>query len=310
MRSSNIDKLEAELERELYEKFHRFLRHISLDELRARYLAIRRHSRLAEIAANAELELWNTPIGDYRNPLFWVRKELLTVEEFRLRGEVLPGDPIVPVGVDHVPRPVSLESKKSGGAEFLVKYAKCHHLVPMLKHGAIRLNAAGYYKEKENNEARLDDELNKHNFTLGERVKVIGPTGEDIPVKGNLRYTKTVADYYILCMSNDFEAALFKAFESDGCLVIHDPKEFAFRLEKATRLILPDWEFGHSVIEYYDPYELESGQRVHAVMSKALNFVYQKEYRFFWVSRRGERPQEFLDVEIGSLKDIAELVRK
>jgi len=58
-----------------------------------------------EIAANAELSLRNLPLGDYHNPIFWVRKELLTIEEFRLRGEILPTDSIVPIGVPQIPRP-------------------------------------------------------------------------------------------------------------------------------------------------------------------------------------------------------------
>jgi hypothetical protein len=308
MRFANIHTLEAELEREAYQNFHRYLQHVPIAELRARYLAIRRHSRLAEIAANADPELRKLTLGDYRNPIFWVRKELLTIEEFRLRGDVLPGDSIVPVGVSHIPRPVSLENKKPGGAEFLVKYGKCRHLVPMLEHGLIRLNAASFYKEKENNEARLDDELNKHDFMPGECVKVTDAIGTDIPVHGNLRNTKSIADYYLLCMSNDFDAALFEAFESDGCLIIHDPEQFALRLENGTRAVLSGWDFSHFNVQYYDPYELEPDQRPHPVMSKSLNFVYQKEHRFFWVSSDADCPEPYVDVEIGSLKDIAELI--
>jgi hypothetical protein len=309
MRYANIDKLEAELEREAYQHFHRYLKHVPIQELRARYLAIRRHSRLAEIAANADPNLRNLCLGDYRNPSFWIRKELLTVEEFRLRGEILPCDSIVPVGVPQIPRPDSLKGKKPAGEDFLVRYDKWEHLRPMLQRGAIRLKAASSYKQRENNEARLDDEVNKEDFMPGEYVKVTDLFGNDIPVIGDRRRGTSIGDFYVWCVSNDFDAALFKAFESDGCMVILDPKEFAFRLEKATRAVLPDWKFSHFNVEYYDPYELEAGQRPYPVMSKSLNFVYQKEYRFFWASGHGDRPQPFIDVQIGSLKDIAELVR-
>ena len=307
MRFANIDKFEAELEREAYQHFHRYLKHVPIEALRARYLAIRRHSRLAEIAANAEPNLRNLSLGDYHNPIFWVRKELLTIEEFRLRGEILPADSIVPAGIPHIPRPDCLNGKKPGGEDFLVRYDKCEHLLPMLEFGAIRLKAASSCKGKENNEARLDDELNKDDFMPGECVKVIDPLGKDMRAAGDLSYTRSIDDYYLLCMSNDFDPALFKPFESDGCILVLDLKEFASRLEKATRMVLPGWKFSHFNVEYYDPYELEVGQRPYPIMSKSLNFVYQKEYRFFWVPPPGQRPQRFLDVQIGSLKDISEL---
>jgi hypothetical protein len=313
MRFSNIHTLEPELEREAYEKFHRYLKHMTPAALDARYLAIRRHSRLAEIAATAHPELRNLTLGDYRNPMFWVRKELLTTEEFRLRGDVLPADSIPPIGVRSIPRPISLDGKKPGGADFLVKYGECRHLLPMLEHGAIRLNAASFYKKAENNEARLDDELSKHDFMPGECVKVSDKSGNPIRVLGDLRYTKSIADYYLLCASNEFDPALFDAFKSEitslvGCVIIHDPKQFALRLAQAVRVLLPNWQFSHSNVEYYDPYELEPGQRPHPVMSKSISFVYQKEHRFFWVSDYGDCPAPFFDVQIGSLKDIAELV--
>jgi hypothetical protein len=310
MRCDNIHVLEADLERELYQKFRRYLKHIPARELRARYLALRRHLRDAEIAANEDKRLWDLPIGDYRAPTFWIRKELLTVEEFRLRGDPLPTDALVPVRTRHVMRPVSLNGKTPGGDEFLVKYGKCDHLIPMLERGAIRLSAARVFKEKENNEAQWDDELNKDDFSPGECVKItLVGTDQDLRVDGNLRYTKSIADYYLLCMSVDFCPDLITAFDGDGCVIIHNPNEFTSRLQKATRLVLPDRDFADFNVEYYDPYELEPGQRPHPVMSKALNFVYQKEHRFSWVSRCGDRPERHLDVEIGSLKDIAELVR-
>lgn len=312
MRYRNIDKLEPELEREAYQIFHRYLKHVPLEELCARYLAIRRHTRLAEITAKATPDLWNLSISDHRNPMFWLRKELLTVEEYRLREEILPSDRITPVGMGHHARPVSLLGKSPGGEEFLVKYGKCRHLRPMLEHGAIRLTAASSYIKKENNEARLDDELNKHDFTPSEHVTVTDSLGNDLPVHGNIRYTKSISDYYLLCMSNEFDAALFTAFEDDGdqvgCLIIHDPITFALRLAKASQAVISDCEFGHFNVEYYDPYELEPNQRPHPVMSKSINFAYQKEYRFFWALRQGDRPHPFVDVQLGPLEDIAELV--
>jgi hypothetical protein len=72
---------------------------------------------------------------------------------------------------------------------------------------------------------------------------------------------------------------------------------------------LPGSLFASGDVEYYDPYELEPGQKVHAVMSKDFLFASQKEYRFFFMPRNARIASGYIDVRLGSLADIGELVR-
>lgn len=309
MRYRNIHELEPDLERECYAYFYQYLKHLSLLELEGRYLGIRRHLRSAEIATKANPALHMLPLGDLRSIRFWLRKELLTVEEFRLRQVPLPPRPARPVGSNATPRPASLTGKTSGGDDFLVRYGEMNFTNDMLEHGAMRIKPASAFKRREMDEARFDDELNKHDFTLGEHATVTAPSSnQSIPVLGNMRYTQSAADYYVLCMSNDFDADLFTSF-GDACLVVHDPAAFAKRLEAATAERLVGWHFNHFNIEYYDPYELEPGQKVCAVTSKNFCFAYQKEYRFFWFPPKGEQAEGHIDIQVGPLKDIAEVVQ-
>ena len=91
-------------------------------------------------------------------------------------------------------------------------------------------------------------------------------------------------------------------------MIIHDPAAFADRLERASRQLLAGWHFSHVNAEYYDPYEAAPDERVNAVISKTIDFAYEREYRFFWAPPRGKPPADkHLFLDLGPLRDITEL---
>ena len=309
MMSHNLlDRLEPSLEREIYATHDRYLEYISDEELDRRYLSLRRQLRAAEIAATAEPVRWDFPLHNWMGPGYWLRKELLTAEEFRLRRRLLPT-----LQAPHPPkfdraRPRSLAGKRPGGDAFLIRFGEEPHLRAMHEQGEVRLSAAAALIAKENNIARQDDELEKRRFTRGEHLRVVGPGGMPIPVLGAARFARQARNYYFLCLSNDFDADLFADFEVDACLIIHDPETFASRLEKAAKRRLGDWLFGHFNVEYYDPYESAPGGLINTMMSKNIFFAYEKEYRFCWAPPEGGLcADKALFLNLGPLTDITEI---
>lgn len=308
MSNNLLDRLESSLEREIYATHDRYLEYLSDEALDRRYLSLRRQLRAAEIAATAEPVRWDFPLHNWMGPRYWLRKELLTVEEYRLRRRLLP-----PQQAPHRPgfdrtRPGRLVGRRSGGDAFLVRFGEQGHLRPMHEHGEVRLSPAAALKAKENNVARQDDELEKGRFTRGEHLRVVDPRGMAVPALGEARFARQARNYYFLCMSNDFDADLFADFEVDACLIIHDPAAFASRVEKAAEPHLAEWLFGHFNVEYYDPYESAPGGLINTMMSKDIFFAYEKEYRFCWAPPEGascaDKP---LFLNLGSLSDITEV---
>lgn len=175
----------------------------------------------------------------------------------------------------------------------------------MLYEGKIRLAAAGYYRDIELGEVRSDDELNKHSYTPGEYIKIINPDGSESPIIGDLKRTKSAPNYYALCMSCDWDIDLLEDFGANCCVVIHDPDEFASRLERATERVIGDWYYHHNPVEYFDPYDVRRNQYFDTAMCKDFRFAYQREYRYICTSLGGAEAEGFKYLELGSIEDIA-----
>ena len=117
----------------------------------------------------------------------------------------------------------------------------------------------------------------------------------------------------MFCCSNEFDYRLFHAFKNDkgqsadSCLVIRDVDEFAKRLDAAVQKQLPKWHYYGGIGAYYDPYNVPRIQPVSPGVCKDFQYAYQREYRFVWGPLSYPGAKEFFDVNIGSLKDIAEL---
>lgn len=309
MATNLMDQLEPSLERELYTVHDRYLQPLCDAALDERYLSLRSHLRLAEIAANADLPCWDLPLNNWNGPRYWLRKELLTTEEFRLRGRALPAAPPPSRSPFDPTRPPSLVGKRRGGEAFLVRFDQAKHLRNMHERGEVRLSPAASLFAEQHNAARRDDELRKHRYTRGEHLRATDPrTGQPIPILDSARFTSQTANYYFLCLSNEFDADLFTAFNVDACLIIHDPVAFADRLEGASQQRLAGWHFNHVNVEYYDAYEAAPGELLHAVISKTIDFAYEQEYRFFWAPPKGKpSADKHLLLDLGPLQDITEI---
>lgn len=246
------------------------------------------------------------PIVTGLSSWYWYRKEHQTRLEFLMRGLDLPIQP--PSGpIDNTPLDAPARPRSPNYGDVLFRYDGRQRIEELVYQGRIRIGPASFYRSLESDAARADDEVAKHAFIPGEYTRVTTQNGSEIPVRGDIRRTVSTPNYYTLCLSCDWDRALFTDFGADACAVIRNPEAFAARLEAAARPHLPEWYFHYNPVTYFDPYELPQGQYFDAGMCKDFRFAYQREYRFLWFHRQGIEAEEFKYLELGSLTDIAEL---
>jgi len=205
----------------------------------------------------------------------------------------------------------------------LFKFGEAKYLRPALEHGRLRITSTGFYGNSSLNSARHDEDegrtilrpsqtgLNIIVRDVTERT-VFGPAerlNQQIAVKigGD-------QDFFVWCCSSAYEPRLFVDFQADACLVIHDAKEFANRLNRGLLEKIPHLPgMKGSHVRYYDPFlpDDTSGEMLSTPLSlflfKDLRYSYQSEYRFLWPAE-GKPDKAFVDIEVGPLVDICELL--
>ena len=108
-------------------------------------------------------------------------------------------------------------------------------------------------------------------------------------------------------MATELDHTLFEPFEANACLIIHDVDEFAARLENSAPPALASWHYYHNPIQYLDLREQDPNHVNSPPISKDFLYAYQKEYRFLWAPGEEADLDEYLELELGSLEDIAML---
>jgi hypothetical protein len=241
---------------------------------------------------------------------WWLRKRVHMLAEYRERSRTTPPLTVMQVGQ----KPPSFLPRHPNACDFVVKYGERAWLEPMLKEGRVRLAPAASYGTDDLDEARRDDELNKHRYSRGDLVRVTTQDGRTIPIVGDLRRTVGFRrNYHVLCTANEFDNRLFACFPNqqggpaDACLVIWDIDEFTARMEAATASSLSGCYFHHGPVSYFDPYEVGPFEHIEPGMSKDFSYAYQREYRFLWFPMRGDEAKQALFVNIGSIEGIAGL---
>lgn len=226
--------------------------------------------------------------------------------EFLLRGTSVPVDP--PVGIlDNAPVAAPARPRHPNAADVLFRYGPSQRMQAMVEGGSIRIGPASFYRDLERDVARADEELAKNSFMPGAYTRITAREGKEIPIIGDVRRTVSAPDYFVLCMSCDWDPTLFDDFRADSCVIVRDPEAFAQRLELVGKLILDGWNFHHTPVEYFDPYEMPRHQYFDASMCKDFRFAYQREYRFIWMHTDGREADGFRFLELGPLDGIAEL---
>lgn len=284
---------------ELQYQGYRFLERVPAKELELRHRDI-----LKNIRVYVQPDAFKIPIISYLSSWYWLRKEHQTRLEFKLR-------------CGYVPETIELEEQQYsatdnpartiGKFEKLYKFSDKKYLEDALHNGSILIRPALEFKAMENDNARQDDELKKSTFMPGSYTQVLTMSGQRIPIIGNLTKSVSIGNYYAYCISSEYDTELYSDFEADACLEIYDVDAFAHRLSSAAAIVLPDCEFEHLPVQYFDPYEICKNEHVDPILSKDFRFAYQKEYRFFWFSRGKFSTTGNQVLKLGNLADIAKI---
>jgi hypothetical protein len=207
-----------------------------------------------------------------------------------------------------------IQSRKAAPVGGLVRFGRIDHLEAALKTGSIRLGPASMYADPSLSRAQLANELafdhhvdtRRHRFELWDETNTKKLADLD-PIKPTIT-RRAATDAYVLSFTRRISARLFHAFQADGCLLIHDESAFKARLADATRLALPGWEMLALDVRYVDSFSPE-GRNATPLFVKPASHQYQREHRILWLPPAPAMNLTPVFVELGSLTDIAELVR-
>ncbi|MHC2104432.1 hypothetical protein [Methylobacterium sp. CM6246] len=267
---------------------------------------------------------------DPHKAAFWSKKLVeVRSERFRRSNAVglYKGSPEAFIGFDEVQLLLNaeLDTKVVGAVQtlvlptspFLVRFTEAKYVKDALEHGRFRIAPAGGYNDPSLNAAQKDDELS-HAAVRGDRRIVMQINGylpgEDpsqarpMPVNwGEMFQYMNSANFYVLCLTDQFDARMFKDFDKDAAIIIRDPVSFLRRLSAATASNFPQLQFKAGPVKYYDPYTVER-QELEPGFSKNFSFSYQSEFRPTWWPCDPETQLSAFFIEIGDLTDIAEAV--
>lgn len=195
----------------------------------------------------------------------------------------------------------------------IVKFGKHQHLKPMLEQGRLRLTPAKFYQRTELAEAMRDWETERwfHDPKFGlilsgkDHFHINGVTAkiED----GFFKFFVSCPNYALWSACKDIDRRLPDDFEADTAVIIRKPDEFSSRLTQAVRKVWPRAPVWYGDVKYYDPCSFADMKRRPETI-KHFSYLYQREWRFCAFPNIGQIPDEPLDLTIGSLKDISEIV--
>lgn len=248
------------------------------------------------------------PIQSFLSSWYWFRKEHQTRLEFSLRHAALPVTPPVEITFDNVAVGAPARPAHPNAGDILFRYDRRKYIELLANEGLIRIRPASGFKSLENDRARQDDECEKMAFLPGAHTSIMTSDGVNMPIVGDVKKTVSMADYYAFCMACDWDSDLFADFDgADSCIVIRGVDEFARRIQHAAAEQLPNWDFHHKPVEYFDPYERLRNEHLDPGMSKNFRFAYQREYRFLWFPKGAEVADGFKDLTLGNLCDLADV---
>jgi hypothetical protein len=209
--------------------------------------------------------------------------------------------------------PPSLKEPFLGQPACFAKFGKRVHLQDSLERGALRISLASTYDDASLNPAQRDDELNHWSRTPNHQfaMSLIGvdETGSEIQLPyqpGEAFRGIRAANFYVWCCAAEYDARLFEDFGSDSVLIIRNQEAFRMRLRQAMSNHLPGTIMVDGRVDYYDPYDVDPSL-LRPIFVKQFGYLYQHEYRFAWEVGPGNHPK-YLNIQIGSLTDIAELL--
>ena len=214
---------------------------------------------------------------------------------------------------------------EKGSKFYVVKYGERRFMDGFLKNGDILVSPSRSFDDEAYNQALRDDENSMSVFGARTSDGSVIPA-HDLPNWWGDRYsmidfTSSIdRDYMLYCMGRTLSPTLFAHFGDgyDACILIHDMDEFVKRMEEHTKAYFPPQDFvhAHGFVTYIDPLgaiqptpDVPEGSTVTIPFLKHFRHAYQDEFRFVWIPKEPTRDFEKVCVSIGSLEDIAEIIR-
>lgn len=242
----------------------------------------------------AELELRGESYKDER------LRELLYVPN--------PTDPMVRKAINAV------SQRALPRQRYLVRYGNEKWMRLLHENGRIRIRGASFYDDPSLNRARRDKEKEIAAFVHpSDAHRFMMPDGSDahVPFHGAFEVALTAnTDFFVYCMALACDYRLFQDFDSaNSCVLIREVEQFECRLRDAVSGRLPGWKSVATDVRYFDPFFTRPHQ-LNPYECKHFRYAYQKEYRMIWIPPSGQEEDklEYLDLEIGPLTDISELI--
>lgn len=227
--------------------------------------------------------------------------------------EILHSEPFPDFAGELAQRAASiLASKALHSGDVLIKFGRAEYMRAFLEEGRMRVSAASHYARPDHNGAVRDDELSlllSLSLNRQDILEIVAnpeevPSEEfqrvDIPCRSN-------ADYWMYCLSTVCEPRLFVDFDADACIIVKDKARFLQLLLVNGRAKFCETTHRSGLVTYVDPL-LPRTALIDVPMSKHFRYEYQKEFRFVWCPRAPTRDLPFVELQLGSLGDIAEIV--
>jgi hypothetical protein len=253
----------------------------------------------------------------------WMELWTHVLEEMQLRHgpypagftrDVLNSDPIPDLAGELADKAAAaLGPRASAHHEIFARFGKREHMEALYHRGSLRIQSANFFKAPGHNIAVRDDELTvPMSFALSrEEIVRLVRNPQDVPA-GPLEHRIDVhfsfpTDYWLYCLTTSLEPRLIVDFDAHACVIIREQNEFRNRLLRSAAAKLPEAALREGAAIYVDPL-LPNSADVFVPLAKHFAYAYQQEYRFVWLPRSPAQNLEPVDIEIGPLNDIAELV--
>jgi hypothetical protein len=253
----------------------------------------------------------------------WWEKWTHSLEEMQLRHgpypagfsrEIFQEEPFPAYASDLAERAAKrLRSLGLESSDVYIKFGKQVHMEQLFREGALRVQPASYFANKDHNGAVRDDELSLQislSLSRDDIVKIV-TNPQDVPKEVQERRLdvlfKSPTDFWLYCVTTAVEPRLFVDFQVDSCVIIRDQSKFRERLQLAARNKLSDATFQDGPAEYVDPL-LPRTARVFVPFAKYFGYSYQREHRFCWIPKLPVRNLSHVDFKVGNLEDISDLI--
>lgn len=195
----------------------------------------------------------------------------------------------------------------------IVKFGKRGHLVNMLEKGEVRLSPASHYakgsllKAMRDLEAEREFHIPAFTEVLKGRATVDYKGAIGKVADGFIKVIIECPNYILWSACVDVDRRLPDDFDADAALIVRQPEQFTQRFLRAARTVWGDIGSWHGPVKYYDPCS-RTHMKVRPETIKHFLFAYQREWRLCLFPPANMIPKEPVNLDIGSLRDIAELV--